>query len=88
MLASVSRIMPNVTSQMHMTLANEVRRLLSVYRDVELLVRVGEYQQGEDPLADLAVEKYAAINAFLQQQENEPCHHDLLLQRLSALVTP
>lgn len=37
-LASVSRIMPNVTSQMHMTLANEVRRLLSVYRDVELLV--------------------------------------------------
>lgn len=86
-LASVSRIMPNITSQLHLTLAHEVRRLLSVYRDVELLVRVGEYQQGEDPLADLAVEKYAAINAFLQQQENEPCHHDLLLQRLSALVT-
>lgn len=87
-LASVSRIMPNVTSQTHLTLANNVRRLLSVYRDVELLVRVGEYQQGEDSLADLAVEKYAAINAFLQQQENEPCHRDLLLQRLSTLVTP
>ncbi|MCW2481576.1 FliI/YscN family ATPase [Candidatus Symbiopectobacterium sp. NZEC135] len=86
-LASVSRIMPNITSQLHLTLAHGVRRLLSVYRDVELLVRVGEYQQGEDPLADLAVEKHAAINAFLQQQENEPCHHDLLLQRLSALVT-
>lgn len=87
-LASVSRIMPNVASPMHLALANNVRRLLSVYRDVELLVRVGEYQQGEDPLADLAVKKHAAINAFLQQQESEPCHHDVLLQRLGTLIAP
>ncbi|MFT8211851.1 MAG: EscN/YscN/HrcN family type III secretion system ATPase [Symbiopectobacterium sp.] len=85
-LASVSRTMPSVTSQKHLALANDVRRLLSVYREVELLVRVGEYQQGEDPLADLAVKKHAAINAFLQQQESESCHHDELLQQLSTLI--
>jgi len=85
-LASLSRIMPMVTSAEHRELANALRQLLAVYRDVELLVRVGEYQRGEDPLADRAVDRYSAIGHFLQQQGNESCNVDELLHRLRDLT--
>lgn len=71
-LASLSRLMPQIVSQQHRVLAGELRRLLAIYREVELLVRVGEYQRGEDPIADLAVNNHAAINAFLQQGHHQP----------------
>lgn len=85
-LASLSRIMPMVTSAEHRELANTLRRRLSVYRDVELLVRVGEFTRGEDPQADCAVESYPAICHFLQQQGNELCNLDELLQQLRYLT--
>lgn len=100
-LASLSRVMPLVVSPQHMALAGALRRLLSIYRDVELLVRVGEFQRGEDRLADRAVDNHAAINAFLQQglphgsgpefassehKESMPCHLDALLHTLRNLT--
>ncbi|MDN5988073.1 MAG: EscN/YscN/HrcN family type III secretion system ATPase, partial [Hafniaceae bacterium] len=85
-LASLSRIMPMVTSAEHRELANTLRRRLSVYREVELLVRVGEFTRGEDPQADCAVESYPAICHFLQQQGNELCNLDELLQQLRYLT--
>ena len=35
--------------------------------EVELLVRVGEYQHGSDPVADEAISKVDRINGFLRQ---------------------
>ncbi|WP_186367500.1 EscN/YscN/HrcN family type III secretion system ATPase [Yersinia aldovae] len=85
-LASLSRIMPMVTSAEHRALANALRSQLSVYRDVELLVRVGEFKRGEDSQADHAVDSYPAICHFLQQQGNEPCNIDELLPQLRYLT--
>ncbi len=85
-LASLSRIMPMVTSAEHQALANALRSQLSVYRDVELLVRVGEFQRGEDSQADHAVDSYPAICHFLKQQDNESCNLDELLPQLRYLT--
>ncbi|HHZ8503228.1 TPA: FliI/YscN family ATPase [Morganella morganii] len=85
-LASISRLMTMVAGGEHQMLANAIRTLLSTYRDVELLVRVGEFVRGEDDLADLAVDRYAAICRFLQQQSNEPCDRDELLAQMRYLT--
>ncbi|NTJ41863.1 FliI/YscN family ATPase [Agrobacterium larrymoorei] len=64
-LQSRSRLMSAVTSTRHQTAANRIRSLMSTYSDVELLIRVGEYRQGNDPDVDEAVAKRDAINAML-----------------------
>ncbi|MDA5490893.1 EscN/YscN/HrcN family type III secretion system ATPase [Yersinia kristensenii] len=70
--ASVSRIMPQIVSVEHRALAQKLRHLQACYQEIELLVRVGEYQQGQDLQADEALQRYPAICAFLQQ-ENALC---------------
>lgn len=70
-LASTSRVMDQVVDRRHRDAAVHVRRLLSRYRDIELLVRINEYQAGSDPLADEALQKIDAVRAFLRETEDE-----------------
>ncbi|WDE08613.1 type III secretion system ATPase SctN [Thalassomonas viridans] len=66
-LASISRVMTNITDREHIDNAGYIRRLMAKYQEVELLVKIGEYQQGEDPEADEAIAKMNDINEFLRQ---------------------
>jgi len=69
--ASVSRIMSMVTDDEHRQRAGKLRRLMAAWKEIELLVRVGEYQQGQDPHADEAMERKDAISDFLCQSVAE-----------------
>jgi len=51
--------------------AARIRTLIARHADIELLVRVGEYKQGSDPLADEAIAKIERINSFLRQPPTE-----------------
>ncbi|RWA66687.1 FliI/YscN family ATPase [Mesorhizobium sp.] len=66
-LRSRSRLMDAVVPPAHRADAGRLRELLARYADIELLLRVGEYQKGSDAVADEAVAKIDAINAFLRQ---------------------
>jgi len=66
-LRSRSRLMDAVVPPQHRADAGRIRELMARYADIELLVRVGEYQPGSDVLADEAVSKIDRINAFLRQ---------------------
>jgi type III secretion protein N (ATPase) len=70
-LRSRSRLMDVVTPPEQRADAARIRTLMARYADIELLVRVGEYKQGSDPLADEAIAKIEGINAFLRQQPTE-----------------
>ncbi len=70
-LASVSRVMNRVVTQAHRLAAGRLRELMARYAEVELLVRIGEYQKGTDALTDEAIQKRDAINAFLRQGTHE-----------------
>lgn len=70
-LASRSRLMEAVASPAHRAAAARVRELMAQYREIELLVRVGEYRSGSDPLADLAIARKPIIDAFLKQESGE-----------------
>ncbi|RWA63979.1 FliI/YscN family ATPase [Mesorhizobium sp.] len=66
-LRSRSRLMDAVVPSTHRADAGRLRELLARYADIELLLRVGEYEKGSDAMADEAVAKNDAINAFLRQ---------------------
>ncbi|SOQ07466.1 type III secretion system ATPase HrcN [Pseudomonas syringae group genomosp. 3] len=70
--ASISRILSNVTGRDHQRANNRLRQLLAAYKQVEMLLRLGEYQAGADPVTDCAVQLNDAINAFLRQDLREP----------------
>ncbi|OXI30018.1 EscN/YscN/HrcN family type III secretion system ATPase [Burkholderia sp. AU16741] len=70
-LASLSRVMPQVTDDAHREAAGHVRRLLAKHRDIETLLQLGEYRAGGDPVADEAVRKIEAIRQFLCQRTDE-----------------
>ena len=70
-LASVSRVMPDVTSAEHQALAREARHALATYRDAEDLITVGAYAEGSDPVIDRARRLQPALQAFLNQPRGE-----------------
>jgi len=66
-LASVSRVMPMVTSAEHRSAAGRARALLARYQEIELLVQIGEYETGHDAQADAAVNARDSLAGFLKQ---------------------
>ncbi|PCE22524.1 EscN/YscN/HrcN family type III secretion system ATPase [Paraburkholderia acidicola] len=70
-LGSLSRVMTQVVPRDHVAAAGHIRRLMARHKEVELLLQVGEYQSGSDPLADEAIRKIEVIRAFLAQETDE-----------------
>lgn len=86
-LSSRSRLMEVVAPEAHRQNAGRMRDLLARYSDVELLLQVGEYQQGNDARSDEAVQKHAAIEAFLRQPRDERCGIEETQRRMSEIVS-
>jgi len=70
-LDSASRVMSMVADDNHLASAGKMRKLLSKYQDIELLIRVGEFKSGVDKDADEAIAKNEHIKKFLQQGLHE-----------------
>ena len=85
-LESVSRVQTAVVTPQHLQAAQRVRELLAAYRQAELLIKIGEYQQGGDATTDAAIEKIDAIRAFLQQHSGEVSAFDQTLEELETLT--
>lgn len=85
-LASVSRVMSAIVSSDHELLAGSLRQLMAKYQEVELLVRVGEYRKGADPLVDAAIAKIDQVRRFLRQSTNEQIGFDAMLDELAACL--
>jgi len=69
--ASVSRVMPQVVADDHVSQAQRFKQLYSRYQQARDLISVGAYQKGSDPETDLAIERMPAMRSFLQQGLNE-----------------
>lgn len=66
-LASLSRLARQLTTEHEQAAAGQLRTLLAKYRDIEFLLQVGEYKSGSDALADESIACREAIMQFLQQ---------------------
>jgi type III secretion protein N (ATPase) len=85
-LASASRVMGNVVQREHAAAAGRVRELMAKHGEIELLLNIGEYQPGNDPVADEAVRKIGDIRQFLRQATHEQDSFDATVARMTDLV--
>ncbi|EXU75783.1 type III secretion system ATPase SctN [Erwinia mallotivora] len=82
-LASLSRTMSNVVDREHMMQAGRIRSLMAAYKQVEMLIRLGEYQPGNDILTDAAVNANDVINHYLRQSMRAPDPLEHILSQLA-----
>jgi len=66
-LASISRLMPDLTSEAHRKAAMHLREVLATYRQAEDLIAIGAYAAGSNPKIDEAIALIDAANGFLRQ---------------------
>ena len=66
-LASVSRLMPVVTTNEHKTAARKLREIYATYADAEDLINIGAFSPGSNRRIDGAVTLIDKINNFLIQ---------------------
>ncbi|EPJ94372.1 type III secretion cytoplasmic ATPase HrcN [Pseudomonas psychrophila] len=85
-LGSLSRILSNVATAEHVHNASSLRRLLSAHQQIELMLKLGEYQAGNDALTDMAVDSRRQVDAFLRQDLREPASFQATLEHLNELT--
>lgn len=81
-LASISRVMPKVTSKEHKIVASHLRDLLATYKESEDLITVGAYARGSNPKIDKAIAIHDDLTNLLRQQVEESFTIDELFDRM------
>jgi len=70
-LRSISRTMPGCVPTEFQPVLTKAREYMSVYADMEELIRLGAYRSGSDPKVDDAISIAPALDAFLSQRQDE-----------------
>jgi flagellum-specific ATP synthase len=81
-LASISRVMPKVSSKEHKIVASHLRDLLAAYKESEDLITVGAYSRGSNPKVDKAIVIYDDLINLLRQQVEESFTIEELFDRM------
>ncbi len=86
-LQSISRCQNAIIQPDHKKAAAKLRTILAKYQEVELLLKIGEYQKGADKETDEAIAKIDAVNGFLKQGLKEKNTYEETLQMLAKAVS-
>ncbi len=86
-LASISRVMPNIVSKDHMMLANKIKDVMAVYKESEDLINIGAYKRGSNKKIDTAIDIIDEINGFLKQETDVSFSFEETLERLKNIYT-
>jgi flagellum-specific ATP synthase len=84
--ASISRLMPLITSPEQQQLIRRFRQLNSAYAQNRDLITIGAYAKGSDPRVDEAIQYWPALQRFLQQDGNESISFAQSLEGLKTML--
>ena len=70
-LASISRLAPEILSPSDLQLTAHLRGLMAAYDEAKELIQLGAYVTGSDPRVEAAKAALPEINAFLRQRVDE-----------------
>ncbi len=85
-LTSISRVMTQISQPNHLSAAGRFRELLAKYQEAELLLKIGEYKEGNDPTTDEAIEKKEMMDSFLRQSLGDRSTFEETVRKLEILV--
>jgi len=84
---SVSRVMPQITTDEHVLMSKAVRQVLSTCRKNQDLVSIGAYKQGTDPAIDSAFTLKPKLDGYLQQTMKETVPYDMCISMLKNVLS-
>jgi flagellum-specific ATP synthase len=84
--ASISRVMPMVTTKDHQFLARQLKQIYSLYQKNKDLISIGAYTKGNDPRLDHAIKVQPVIDFFLQQQIDEVIPYEQSIAQLGEII--
>jgi len=84
-LQSISRVMPDITSEEHYSLMRRFRELLTTYNSSEDLINIGAYAKGSNPKIDYAISKIDRILDYVRQGLFEKIEYEDALKTLKAI---
>jgi type III secretion protein N (ATPase) len=70
-LASISRCVGVIVDDAHKTAVGKSTSILAQLRDIELLVRIGQYKRGSDPVTDEAIDRVDGRNNLFKNRQKE-----------------
>jgi type III secretion protein N (ATPase) len=85
-LKSTSRLISQISSTEHRKQVGHIRSLIAKYHEIEFLLQVGEYQTGQDGMADEAISKIETIRSFLRQDVNEYFSFDDSVNEMRTII--
>jgi type III secretion protein N (ATPase) len=85
-LQSISRCQNAIIEPDHKKAASHLREILAKYKEVELLLKIGEYEKGADRETDEDIAKIDKVNAFLRQGLSECPSYAETLAKLAEAV--
>jgi flagellum-specific ATP synthase len=85
-LASVSRLLPNLADEVDRDTARRVVALLALYRQHRDMIDIGAYRAGSNAELDRAVRLAPAVQSLLRQDRSEVTRRHEALQALRGIV--
>ncbi|WP_096030411.1 flagellar protein export ATPase FliI [Campylobacter lanienae] len=85
-LNSASRVMSDIITKEHRQNANKFKRLFSMLKENEVLIRIGAYQKGVDKELDYAISKKNAMEDFIKQNPDEGVEFNQTIDMLAKIV--
>ena len=85
-LASVSRVMSDITTREHRNMANEIKKAMAIYNESEDLINIGAYVKGSNPNIDWAASKIEDINGFLTQSTEDKIEFEETQETMSKIT--
>ncbi|WP_086276907.1 flagellar protein export ATPase FliI [Campylobacter vicugnae] len=85
-LNSASRVMNDVTTKEHRQNASKFKRLFSMLKENEVLIRIGAYQKGVDKELDYAINKKSAMDEFMKQSPDEGVEFAKTIEELAKIA--
>lgn len=86
-LNSASRVMNDIISKEHLRAVMKFRRLYTLLKENEMIIRIGAYVKGTDSELDEAMDKKDDMEKFMSQYANEQISYEDSLDELMALVS-
>jgi flagellum-specific ATP synthase len=86
---SISRLAGKVCDARYVSLANDFRRLWSLYETSKELILVGAYERGSDKELDCAIRLRPLMQDFIKQAMEENCSLDdaqIALSKIMAIA--
>ncbi|MGE4419113.1 MAG: flagellar protein export ATPase FliI [Sulfurimonas sp.] len=87
-LNSASRVMNDIISEEHLKAVLKFRRLYTILKENEMLIRIGAYTKGGDPDLDEAISKKSEMEKFLIQNSAHKNEFKETVETLLKIMNP